>query len=181
MTPRGPSEMADLRRRSPLEHRALDLARIAAITAGAVQVSEMSLLSQINIRTADPVLLGLPTSPNTWENARNADALWLGPNEWLVVSAAVAESYADWERAGSVVDVSASRAVLEVSGQGARDLLAKGCALDLHPSKWTSGACAQTMLAKAPVILQQRSKTTRIFVRPSFADYLVEWFLAAST
>jgi len=171
--------MAELRRQSPLEHRAQDLARIAGITAGAVRITEMSLLSQTDIRTGDAVLLGLPTSPNTWEDVHNADALWLGPNEWLVVSAADAESNADWERAGSVVDVSANRAVLDVNGRGTRDLLARGCSLDLHPSKWASGACAQTNLAKAPVILQQRGETTRIFVRPSFADYLVEWFLAA--
>ena len=31
---------------------------------------------------------------------------------------------------------------------------------------------AQTMLAKAPVILQQRGEITRVFVRPSFAEYL---------
>ncbi len=173
--------MVKLRKRSPLEHRAQDLVRITGITAGAVHVTEMSLLSQTNIRTGDPVLLGLPTSPNTWEDVHNADALWLGPNEWLVVRAADAESNADWERAESVVDVSASRAVLDMSGRGTRDLLAKGCSLDLHPSKWADGACAQTMLAEAPIILQQRGETTRIFVRPSFADYLVEWLLAAST
>ena len=151
------------------------------MTGDAVQVIEVSLLSQLDIRTGEPASLGLPTSPNTWEDVHNADALWLGPNEWLVVRAADAESNADWEHAESVVDVSAGRAVLEGSGRGIRDLLARGCSLDLHPSKWANGACAQTMLAKAPIILQQRGETTRIFIRPSFADYLVEWLLAAST
>jgi sarcosine oxidase subunit gamma len=78
------------------------------------------------------------------------------------------------------VDVSANRAVLDLTGPGVREFLSKGCSLDLHPDHWGDGACAQTMLAKAPVILQQRKAGTRMFVRPSFADYLVEWFMAAA-
>lgn len=70
--------------------------------------------------------------------------------------------------------------MLDLRGSGIPALLEKGCSLDLHPSIWTDGDCAQTMLAKAPVILQQLGEVTRIFVRPSFAGYLVEWLLAAS-
>jgi sarcosine oxidase gamma subunit len=35
--------------------------------------------------------------------------------------------------------------------------------------------CAQTLLAKIPVLLQEREGATRIFVRPSFAGYLTAW------
>ena len=40
--------------------------------------------------------------------------------------------------------------------------------------------CAQTLLAKAQVILHERADTTGLLVRTSFADYLVDWLLAAS-
>ncbi len=40
--------------------------------------------------------------------------------------------------------------------------------------------CAQTMLARAQVILHERSDSTGILVRPSFADYLVDWLIDAS-
>jgi sarcosine oxidase subunit gamma len=158
--------MADLRRRSPLADRAAELASIAELTSGAVRISEVAFLEQVDVRTEAPESLHLPTDPNTWHDIDGADALWLGPDEWVV-------------DAGSVVDVGANRAVLDLTGPGVRDLLSKGCSLDLHPTRWRDGACAQTMLAKAPVILQQRGEATRVFVRPSFADYLADWLLAA--
>jgi sarcosine oxidase subunit gamma len=40
--------------------------------------------------------------------------------------------------------------------------------------------CAQTLLARVPVILQERDLATRVFVRPSFAGYLVDWLLDAA-
>ena len=40
--------------------------------------------------------------------------------------------------------------------------------------------CAQTMLGKAQVILHERADTTTALVRTSFADYLVDWLLAAA-
>jgi len=171
--------MDELRRQSPLEHRADDLARVAERTAGAVQITEVAFLPQFDVRTLDPAPLGLPTTPNTWRDMDAANALWLGPNEWLVVGGPGAFRKAAWEGAASIVDVGANRAVLDLSGPGVRELLSRGCSLDLHPSRWEAGDCAQTMLAKAPVLLQQREDVTRIFVRPSFTDYLVEWFLAA--
>ena len=73
----------------------------------------------------------------------------------------------------SVVDVSANRIVFElVDGLEA---LSSGCGLDLHPSRWTPGMCAQTLFGGAQVILQRLDeRTTRVFVRPSFADYFVD-------
>jgi sarcosine oxidase, subunit gamma len=162
--------MAELRRLAPLEHRSADLARIAERTGGAVVIEETAFLAQLDVRTDDPASMGLPETPNTWRG----NALWLGPDEWLMVQEEPAQE------AASVVDVSANRAVLELRGDGVTELLEKGCSLDLDPSRWAEGDCAQTMLAKAPVILQHRGEAIRVFVRPSFADYLVEWLLAAT-
>ncbi|MEP7059728.1 MAG: sarcosine oxidase subunit gamma family protein [Actinomycetota bacterium] len=167
--------MADLRRRSPLEHRTDDLAWVADLSHGSVAVAEVLFLTQMDVRTCDPAALGLPVQPNTWTRAGDgSDALWLGPDEWLLVGPATRAAVP------GVVDVSANRAVLDLTGSGVREFLSKGCALDLHTDHWTDGDCAQTMLAKAPVILQQRGAVTRVFVRPSFADYLAEWLLAAA-
>ena len=46
--------MDELRRQSPLEHRADDLARVAERTAGAVQITEVAFLPQFDVRTLDP-------------------------------------------------------------------------------------------------------------------------------
>ena len=64
---------------------------------------------------------------------------------------------------------------------GAAEVLAGGCALDLHPSVFPPGSCAQTLLARAQVILYRTDEHTfRILVRPSFADYLRAWLRDAT-
>ena len=64
--------------------------------------------------------------------------------------------------------------------RGRLELLASACPLDLHPRAWGDGRCAQTLFGAAPVLLQERSGATRIFVRPSFVDYVVDLLLAAA-
>ena len=116
--------------------------------------------------------------------------LWLGPDEWLVTSPERPGSRARWARltralAGqqaTVTDLSASRAVIEISGSRARALLEKGCGLDLHPRAFGPGSCAQTLFAKLPVIIDQTSAAPayRLFVRRSAARWLAEWLIDAA-
>jgi sarcosine oxidase subunit gamma len=177
--------MAASAARPPLAGRAEGLA-----AAGA---REVAFLAQVNLRVhaelASRVPVALPLVPNTWGAAGGREALWLGPDEWLVVGApgGAAALVAELEAAlgglhRSVVDVSANQAVVELAGGARLDLLAQGCGLDLHPRAWRAGDCAQTLLAQVPVLLQERGDATRIFVRPSFAGHLVDWLaLAAAT
>ena len=80
----------------------------------------------------------------------------------------------------AVVDVSENRAVIELRGADRYELLASGCSLDLDPrGGWVPGVCAQTMFARAQVILQELPTATRVFVRPSFAHYVVDRLLAS--
>ena len=91
--------------------------------------------------------------------------------------AAVAES------SGVAVDVSAQRTTLRLSGADARDVLAKGSSLDLHPSAFGPGTAAQTMLGQANVVLiplSDKGTDYRILVRQSFARYLAEWLIDAT-
>lgn len=181
----------DERARSPLAHRADALTAIGVRTGGGVIVEHVPFLTQVDVRM-DAVLVQrapypLPTTPNTaWEDGPRA-ALWLGPDEWLVLGPPGAGPEIAGELEGaldgllrSIVDVSANRVAIELSGPRTKEVLSKGCALDLHPRSWRPGMCAQTMLARAQVILHERSETTRILVRPSFADYLVDWLIDAA-
>ena len=169
--------------RSPLAHRARDL---AALTRDGITVVEVPFLAQVDVRVG-ATELALPREANTTLGSGERSTLWLGPDEWLVTgSSGTAPSIIqDLTRAlagahASLIDVSANRAVIDLIGPGARDLLAKGCTLDLHPSRWRAGMCAQTTLGRTQVVLEQRADRTRVFVRPSFADYLVDWLAAAS-
>jgi sarcosine oxidase, subunit gamma len=177
--------------RSPLAHRLDDLSAIGERTGGGVIVEHVPFLTQIDVRLQAALVerapYPLPTTPNTvWEEGARA-ALWLGPDEWLVLGPPGAghDIVRELEAAlysshRSVVDVSANRVALELSGPSAKEVLSKGCALDLHPREWRPGMCAQTMLARAQVILHERSDSTGILVRPSFADYLVDWLIEAA-
>ena len=133
---------------------------------------ELTLESQVSVR-GEPQA-GFPIEPNT--TAR--DVLWLGPDEWLVVGG----REDDYPEAAAVVDVSANRVCFELTGDDVEEVLAQGCSLDLHPSVFAPGRCAQTLLAKAQVILHRTEpETFRIFVRPSFAPYLRSWLEDALT
>jgi sarcosine oxidase subunit gamma len=82
----------------------------------------------------------------------------------------------------AVTDVSDARIVYAVSGPNARHLLAKGCPLDLHERVFPAAACAQTLLAKVPVVLW-RSGIEPMFdlhVARSVRDYAWAWLQSAA-
>ena len=171
-----------------------DRASVPADKAG-VLLGERPLLGYVNLR-GDPaeqrfleavegVLgVGLPLEPNTVSVAREMAALWLGPDEWLVVTppdqeTGLAQALADplREMFASGTDVTGGQTLVNLGGPRVRDLLAKGCSLDLHPRVFVPGRCAQTMLAKATVVIWRPDGTPsyNVIVRRTYADYLARW------
>lgn len=161
--------------------------------AGPLSVQEKAFLGHINLR-GDPDdatfmacvtgVLGfaLPTSPNTSREVMDRVACWLGPSEWLLsvpadneqtVAAALRDALAHAH--ASVVEVGGGHVVLLLTGNRVRDLLAKGCPLDLHPSKFGAGQCAQSHLGNAPIVARAVSDGIELVVRRSFADYVWRW------
>jgi len=155
---------------------------------------EAPFLAQVNLR-ADPcdvdvmerltsvLEFPLPLRPNTVSGGLDRHALWLGPDEWLVIGPAGSEAALESRcrdavgGAGSVVDVSANRTIVELRGPQAHTILEAGCAIDLHPRTFAAGCCAQTLVARTGVIVHQLTDEPlyRLFVRPSFATYLATW------
>lgn len=131
--------------------------------------------------------IALPVAANTVVGA-GRQVYWLGPDEWLVVGtcADIAECRTILEQVlsdycSATNDLSGGLVKYQLRGHRSRQLLAKGCTLDLHPDVFTAGACAQTGLAKASVILSLPSAGDGydIIVRRSFADYVWQWLLHA--
>ncbi|TNC25752.1 sarcosine oxidase subunit gamma [Amycolatopsis alkalitolerans] len=130
----------------------------------------------------------LPVRPNTWIRAGDGQIIWLGPDEWLVTSASARPHKFEEELSrvvsphdGAAVDVSAQRVSLRLRGENVRELLSFGCSIDLRLSAFPPGACAQTTIARAGVlILVLGDDDYRVFVRPSFAGYLADWLLDAA-
>jgi sarcosine oxidase subunit gamma len=134
-------------------------------------------------RIAGVLGVALP-APNTVATAAFT-VLWLGPDEWLVIGDGAKEllDRAVGSDFASVVDVSANRTTFVLSAPWARDLLEKGMAIDLHPRVFGEGDCAQTLLARSQVILQQVDDrpTYHVLVRGSFAPYLAAWLADAAS
>ncbi len=114
--------------------------------------------------------------------------MWLGPDEWRVVApadgqGALVDRFAD-ALVGTdavAVDVSHAFAGLRLEGPGAADVLAAGCALDLHDSVFSVGTCARSRLAKVNVVLYRPAKTTfDVEVVRSVARYAFDWLAAAA-
>jgi sarcosine oxidase subunit gamma len=189
--------MADtLNRRSPLHAWA---SRFADLPPSAA-ISEEPFTAMVDLwvdasgpggaAAAKVVGTVLPTVPSTCAEGTDATAIWFGPEEWLVMSSS--RTGADLEAAlrdviaehrGAAVDVSAQRTAVRLRGAHARDVLAKGCSLDLHPSVFGPGAAAQTMLGLAAVVLiplDDSGTDYRILVRSSFAGYLADWLIDAA-
>ncbi|NEW69196.1 sarcosine oxidase subunit gamma [Streptomyces rhizosphaericus] len=182
-------------RTSPLAHLA-DRMRAAAVTgARGVTLAERPFLSMVNLRL-DPAseaagrvekTLGAPLPRECGHTAASGPhtAVWLGPDEWLVLSEAPIDT-AELRQAlagdpGSVVDVSANRTTVELSGPAARQVLEKGCRLDLHPRAFGPGRAVSTMVGPVPVLLWQLddAPTYRLLPRSSFADYLARRLIDA--
>ncbi len=171
---------------SPLARLAPAFAALDGETGGALRIAEVPFLTQLNLRVDPSASVGvpLPAEPNTY--ARDGDMLvmWLGPDEWLVIAPPDTDDLEHRLRAelppgGAVIDVSAQRTTLRLSGAAVRDVLARGCALDLHPREFT-GRCAQTMVARTQAILVEEAGEFGVLVRSSFAGYLGEWLLDAA-
>jgi sarcosine oxidase, subunit gamma len=112
-------------------------------------------------------------------------ALWLGPDEWLLLApesdsgaVAVALDVALRDLPHSLVDVSHRQIGCNISGPRAAEVLSSGCPLDLDTRAFPVDMCTRTMLAKAEVVLWRTGEQTfRLEVWRSFAAY-VSLFLA---
>jgi len=114
-------------------------------------------------------------------------ALWLGPDEWLLIAedeapelgGALAASLAGLPHA--LTDVSHRQCAIELSGAGAARLLNAGVPLDLDPEAFPVGMVARTLLLKAEITLWRREpEGFRLEVARSFAPYVAAILTASA-
>jgi len=127
----------------------------------------------------------IPAVPCHANHAGARAALWLGPDEWLLLapdsdSSALGPALTAALRdvPHSLVDVSHRQIGCSIIGPAAAELLSSGCPLDLDTRAFPVDMCTRTMLAKAEVVLWRTgTQTFRLEVWRSFAAY-VSLFLA---
>jgi sarcosine oxidase subunit gamma len=163
----------------------------------AVQITEVGKRAAVRVKAWSPAGISAPGSaaeplaaersaasivpPGLEEQVR---VLSFAPSEWLVVSVAIeGPRLADQlsqRVAGegmAVVDLSCALKGLRVEGSAARELLSKGCGLDLHPRVFPAGRCARTRFAQLPVIVDctNLKPAFDLYVSRSCLKYLQSW------
>ena len=191
-------QIAGARPVSPAGHLAAAFAAAEVTGRRGVAVREVPFLTMVGLRAEQgsgpaerlTTALGarLPGSCGGVGAAGQTAAVWLAPDEWLVVSEQPAAALTSrlvtalHGEPGSAVDLSANRTTLELVGPSARDVCEKGCPLDLHPRSLAVGSAYATTLAAVPVTLWRTGEQTfRILVRSSFVDHVGRWLLDAMT
>ena len=165
------------------------------INTSVFSITEESNLAQLNIRfdVSDASILSsiksvlglnLEMPPNTIVNDNEKFALWLGPDERLVIlpkdQIMTAGMNLERELQGihySSVDLSSGQIILDLKGEEVLNILSKGCSVDLHQKYFNVGQCVQTSIDKINVIcFPLGNNYIRVIVRRSYSEALIEWF-----
>jgi sarcosine oxidase subunit gamma len=133
-----------------------------------------------------PLGFALPIQPCRAVTVQERSALWLGPDEWLILAApsdpvAAALTQKLQPHPHSLVDVSHRQCAIELSGTAAADVLNAGCPLDLDATAFPVDMCTRTVLAKSEMILWRvAGEKFRLEVTRSFAPYVRRFLLEAA-
>lgn len=113
---------------------------------------------------------------------KGATVQWAGPDQYFVLAegrgegALYREAKAMLDGLASVSDQSHGRVVIRVAGAKARNVLAKGTPVDLHPDAFPVGTSAMTQMAHVGVHLTRVAEDAYdLSVFRGFAESFWEW------
>lgn len=144
---------------------------------------EAALAKAVKVETG----LELPQRPIVHAAGARA-AIWAGPGQWLL-RADTRTGFSDLLAAlapfGAVSEQSQARAGFRVSGPHARDALAKGCMIDLHPKAFPVGSTALTSIAHMGVHIWRTDDDAdgasfELLVARSMVGSFWSWFAASA-
>ena len=163
-----------------------------------ISVKEISPIMKLNLRgkkrefftaVGKHLDMILPTEANTSSSSSKLTAIWLSPDEWMVISNELIEkntnSY-DLEESlynsisktnlGAVIDVTDQFVMLELKGSKIYELFSSGSPYNFNDFKKKKGSTTQTLLNNIDVIIQNRGENlVNLFVRRSFSEHLFSW------
>lgn len=126
----------------------------------------------------------LPRKPKSSAANGTRAALWLGPDEWLIIDTGdgnPADALASSRVSHAAVDISHRNTAVFVSGPGAEAALSAGCPQDLGDHKFPAGACSRTILGKAEVVLwRTEEEIFRVECWRSFSPYVFDFLEEAA-
>jgi sarcosine oxidase subunit gamma len=174
-----------------------DAAEEPVLSFGSVSILQAAPLARLSFRGARAAqdaagkALGfdLPQQPLTSAESEAFTALWLGPDEWLLLApedgsealqAALVEKVGDMPHA--LVDISHRQDALVVTGEKAEWLLNSGIPIDLTAGGLPVGTVTRTLFHKAPVMLWRTGDDSFVVEAwGSFMDYVAGLLEEAAT
>ncbi|MDA9084680.1 sarcosine oxidase subunit gamma [Candidatus Pelagibacter sp.] len=175
-----------------------------------LKVEEISPIMKINIRGKNTNLLTngnfnkgssffaivgkatnliLPSDNNTSSANEKMTSLWLGPDEWMIVSNHKNDKdnniYETEEflfnniskaKLGSITNVTDQFVMINIEGKKVFDLLEASCPFNFNDFKQKKGVVIQTILQQIEVIIyHQEINSINLFVRRSYYEHLMSW------
>ncbi|MCG7504823.1 sarcosine oxidase subunit gamma [Mesorhizobium retamae] len=161
-------------------------------SAAHVTLSVLEPAERVSLRAPEASLaalskalgLTLPKKPKTSASKDGRFALWLGPDEWLVIDEAAGDPLGDCgkvKQLHSAVGVSHRNVAIGVTGPGVEATLSAGCPQDLSLTAFPVGACSRTIFGKVEVVLYRTAEDTfRVECWRSFSDYVFTFLSEAA-
>ncbi|TGP23695.1 MULTISPECIES: sarcosine oxidase subunit gamma [unclassified Mesorhizobium] len=155
-----------------------------ALSAPDVKVEILPPAERISLRAPEASLAALskalgvtlPAKPKSSAAKGGRTALWLGPDEWLVIDEAGNDPLADCAKVSalhSAVGISHRNVAISVTGPAAAVTVNSGCPQDLSLEAFPVGAASRTILGKSEIVLLRTAADAfRVECWRSFSDYV---------
>ena len=134
----------------------------------------------------------LPVRPRRAAGEAPREALWMAPDQWLLLcppedAAALLEALEKARRDASLplmaTDMSSARARIRLQGEGVREVLMKGIAVDFLPPAFLPGDVRRCSLAGVAAMAHCRAAAPDVFdlyVFRSYAAFALAWLRRAA-
>jgi sarcosine oxidase, subunit gamma len=152
-----------------------DVVEIAALRARAAQLAAVTAKHGVQLPRLGAV-----------EAAAEHVVLCVRPERWLLLTrvATPGECARTWAEtcapSAAVVDLSSGLTALLLAGPASREVLARGCRLDLHVDVFRAGCAAATIMAQVSVILAALPAGLLLLTPSSTARHFCDWLASAA-
>ncbi|MGX9573494.1 sarcosine oxidase subunit gamma [Mesorhizobium sp. f-mel] len=162
------------------------------LSATGVTLAVLPPAERISLRARDASVAALskalgvtlPQKPKTSAAKAGRTALWLGPDEWLVIDEVGKDPLADCAEVTvlhSAVGISHRNVAISVTGPAAAATINSGCPQDLSLDAFPVGAASRTILGKVEIVLlRTASDAFRVECWRSFSDYVFTFLSEAA-
>lgn len=177
--------MADANRIHPLADQ--------LFAGNSVTIKPVAARTRISLRAGDSEIkainkilgLNLPTQPKTSTMSGDRIAMWLGPDEWLILDKPKSTLKELPQNLSAIlcsaVDISHRNTAISVTGENAANVINAGCPQNLALDVFATNACSRTILGKSEIILWRTADNAfHVECWRSFSHYVWKYLVDAA-